>query len=422
MKLGNRIKRIRLLKGLKQADICHGIISPTHYSNIENCRYTPSIDTLKLLAGRLEVPERYFHNIYEDTTEMQNILSTLESKIEKESVEEVRQFLDLHQDQFRYIASIRQEFYFLLLKFLALVKMDEYDIAFSSYESEIATVDIDESQLYVATRQLYSYVTAVYHYYIGNHRKSVEYFKKILQLHEDPYMIARTSFNLALSHYHLCLFERSMKYANDAKDIYLNLHEWDKVGDCYNIISASYRELHEYTEAEAYLEKGFNICREEFHFLKSLLHHNHAVILFDNNKFEDALIQVNKAIEIKKTLDYSDIFVSLNLRLEIYLELDEIVKLRADLETVKSYIRNSKNEASYLLLNAMLEYKSGNLSDYEKFICASIDIFKQHTDLKQMKIATEHYANYLAMNKKYKKAFEMQALCTECYKKHLGEI
>ncbi|MGE7919818.1 helix-turn-helix domain-containing protein [Viridibacillus sp. NPDC093762] len=422
MKLGNRIKRIRLLKGLKQADICHGIISPTHYSNIENCRYTPSIDTLKLLAGRLEVPERYFHNIYEDTTEMQNILSTLETKIEKESVEEVRQFLDLHQDQFRYIASIRQEFYFLLLKFLALVKMDEYDIAFKLYENEIATVDIDESQLYVATRQLYSYVTAVYHFYIGNYKKSVEYFKKILQLHEDPYMIARTSFNLALSHYHLCLFERCLKYAKDAKDIYLSLHEWDKVGDCYNIISISYRELHEYNEAEAYIEKGFNICREDFSSLKSLLHHNYALVLLDKKQFEDALIQVNKSIKIKKTLDYSDIFVSLNLRLEIYLELDEILELRANLQTLKSHIRNNKNEASFLLLNAMLEYKSGNLSDYEEFICASIEIFKRHTDLKQMKIATEHYANYLAMNKKYKKAFEMQLLCTECLKKHLGEI
>ncbi|MFF3100104.1 tetratricopeptide repeat protein [Viridibacillus arvi] len=422
MKLGNRIKRIRLLKGLKQADICHGIISPTHYSNIENCRYTPSIDTLKLLAGRLEVPERYFHNIYEDTTEMQNILSTLESKIEKESVEEVRQFLDLHQDQFRYIASIRQEFYFLLLKFLALVKFGEDEQAFELYESGIATVDIDESQLYVATRQLYSYVTAVYHYYIGNYRKSVEYFKKILQLHEDPYMIARTSFNLALSHYHLCLFERSLKYANDAKNIYLTLHEWEKVGDCYNIISASYRELHEYSEAETYIEKGFNICQEEVLGLKSLLHHNYAVVLFDKKQLEDALTQVNKSIEIKKTLDYSDLFVSLNLRLEIYLELNRISLITNELDTVKSYIRNNKNEASFLLLRAMMEYKLGNLSKYEENICASIEIFKQYTDLKQMKFATEHYATYLAKNKKYKKAFEMQVLCTECYKKHLGEI
>ncbi|MGG0663913.1 tetratricopeptide repeat protein [Viridibacillus arvi] len=422
MKLGNRIKRIRLLKGLKQADICHGIISPTHYSNIENCRYTPSIDTLKLLAGRLEVPERYFHNIYEDTTEMQNILSTLESKIEKESVEEVRQFLDLHQDQFRYIASIRQEYYFLLLKFLALVKMEQDNLAIELYENEIAMVEIDESQLFVSTRHQYLYVTAVYHFYVGNFKESGEKFKRLLVMNEDQLLSARISYNIAMSHFQLCQFERALKYAIEAKDLYLKLHEWMRAGDSYNLIAGLLIEMHDLDEAQEYLQKGFNICQPEFENLKALLHHNYAMILLEQGLLEEALSQIEYAIEYKREISYADKYVSNRLRCEILLELDRLVEAKKEMSTLENSIRTISNKADYFLFSAMVEYKEGNFDKYEEFISKSIEIYKEHINLKQLKLASEHYANYLAMKKKYKKAFELQLLCTECLKKYVGEI
>lgn len=417
MKLGNRIKRIRLLKGLKQADICHGIISPTHYSNIENCRYTPSIDTLKLLAARLEVPERYFHNIYEDTTEMQNILSTLESKIDKESVEEVQQYLDLHQEQFRYIPSIRQEYYFLLLKFLALVKMEQDNLAIELYENEIAMVEIDESQLFVSTRLQYLYVTAVYHYYVGDFKESVKRFKRLLVMNEDQLLKARVSYNIAMSHLQLCQFEKALKYAIEAKDLYLKLHEWMKAGDSYNLIGSILTEINEFDEAQVFLQKGFNICRPEFHNLKSLLHHNLACILFEKKLFEEALIQIDSAIEYKKTISYADNYISIKLRLDILLELNQLSYVESQIPLLVSNIRTKKHKAGYYFLAARVDYKKGDFEKYEDDIQRCIELYKEHPDLKHLILASEHYATYLAMNKKYKKAFEMQLLCTECLKK-----
>ncbi|MGE7623838.1 helix-turn-helix domain-containing protein [Viridibacillus sp. NPDC096237] len=417
MKLGNRIKRIRLLKGLKQADICHGIISPTHYSNIENCRYTPSIDTLKLLAARLEVPERYFHNIYEDTTEMQNILSTLESKIDKESVEEVQQYLDLHQEQFRYIPSIRQEYYFLLLKFLALVKMEQDNLAIELYENEIAMIEIDESQLFVSTRHQYLYVTAVYHFYVGDFKESGERFKRLLVMNEDQLLNARISYNIAMAHFHLCQFERALKYAIEAKDLYLKLHEWMKAGDSYNLIAISLIEKNELDQATEYINRGFNICRPEFHNLKSLLHHNLALILYEKQQFEEALIQINAAIKYKKTISYADNYISIKLRLEILLELNQLSYVESQIPLLVSNIRTKKNKAGYYFFAARVYYKKGDFEKYEDDIQRSIELYKEHIDLKQLILASEDYATYLAMNKKYKKAFEMQLLCTECLKK-----
>ncbi|MBK3495105.1 helix-turn-helix transcriptional regulator [Viridibacillus sp. YIM B01967] len=422
MKLGNRIKRIRLLKGLKQADICHGIISPTHYSNIENCRYTPSIDTLKLLASRLDVPETYFQNVYEDTSEMQDLLSTLEFKIEKERVEEVQEYLDSHQNQLQYIPSIRQEYYFLLLKFLALVKIERDDQAIKLYENEIAMVEIDESQLFVSTRHQYLYVTAVYHYYVGDYKISGEAFKRILLMNEDPLFKAKISFNIATTHYYLCQFERASKYAIEAKDIYLMLHEWEKVGDCYNLIALLCREMNEFDEAEKYIQKGFTIIFNESHYLKAILHHNYALILLDKKHYEEAFEQIEYAIEFKKNVSHADMFVSLNLRLELLLKMESLSSIKNEMAIVKSNIRTKNNEGNYSLVASLIEFKLEHFKQYEELITTSIEIFKEHIDLKQMKIATEHYANYLAMNKKYKKAFEMQVLCTKCLKKYKGEI
>ena len=59
LNLGKRIKNIRESKGLTQGDILTGIVSNSHYSNIESGRYNAAKETIKLIAKRLDVPEDY---------------------------------------------------------------------------------------------------------------------------------------------------------------------------------------------------------------------------------------------------------------------------------------------------------------------------------------------------------------------------
>lgn len=66
MTLGEKIKSLRVDLGLTQADAAGKHITRNMLSAIENDRSLPSLDTLKYLSDRLDVPVSYFVSEYDD--------------------------------------------------------------------------------------------------------------------------------------------------------------------------------------------------------------------------------------------------------------------------------------------------------------------------------------------------------------------
>ena len=66
MSIGAKIKSVRKLKQLTQAELSDGIVTRNMLSAIENGNATPSLDTLIALAKRLSVPAGYFLNEEEE--------------------------------------------------------------------------------------------------------------------------------------------------------------------------------------------------------------------------------------------------------------------------------------------------------------------------------------------------------------------
>lgn len=60
MELGKKLRQARLELGLSQNQVCRQIVTRNMLSMIENGAATPSMDTLKLLAARLQKPVSYF--------------------------------------------------------------------------------------------------------------------------------------------------------------------------------------------------------------------------------------------------------------------------------------------------------------------------------------------------------------------------
>ena len=60
MELGEKLRQARLDKGLSQRALCGDIITRNMLSQIENGSAKPSMETLRLLAARLELPLGYF--------------------------------------------------------------------------------------------------------------------------------------------------------------------------------------------------------------------------------------------------------------------------------------------------------------------------------------------------------------------------
>ena len=70
MELGERIRQLRLSKGLSQRQLCADVITRNMLSQIENGSARPSMDTLSYLAARLEKPVSFF--LEEDTVTSPN--------------------------------------------------------------------------------------------------------------------------------------------------------------------------------------------------------------------------------------------------------------------------------------------------------------------------------------------------------------
>lgn len=70
MELGQRIRQLRLSKGMSQRQLCGDVITRNMLSQIENGSARPSMDTLSYLAARLEKPVSFF--LEEDTVTSPN--------------------------------------------------------------------------------------------------------------------------------------------------------------------------------------------------------------------------------------------------------------------------------------------------------------------------------------------------------------
>lgn len=413
MKLHNRIRRVRVEKGLSQAEVCKGIISASHYSNFENGRYQLGTDILTLLAERLSVPNSYFSNWNEDDQLVEELLSRYEKKVECENLEDLEQFYELQKEEFLYISSVRQEFIYHLIRFKHLFKSNRLEEAKELY----ARFVLNAKKLYMPlerdSSQKYYYISGLYYYTSGQWDECIQCFKKAMEVSEDCLLRAKILYNLSLAAYRLFDYENALLYAKEAKNIYLNLHDWEKTADCYNLVAVLFREKGSLAESEKYISKGLHIIGELDESKQTKLYHNLALVKLDQGDYQNALEWIEKSIHLKKELDTSDsLFISYRIRLAIFLNKKDILSLRKNLKLAKKHIKTAMDRAHYLFIEAQTFYLLEDYRHYETSIMKSIELFESVGNWKNLRTAAEHYANYLGVNRSYKKAYEYQTLCT----------
>lgn len=111
MTLGEKIKLARIKKKLTQADICKSDITRNMLSLIERGHATPSVDTLKLLAERLELPLPYLLTEEDDLLFFQKrermplIRAALEAKNYTVAISHIMK-LDGSDDELAYLLAL----------------------------------------------------------------------------------------------------------------------------------------------------------------------------------------------------------------------------------------------------------------------------------------------------------------------------
>lgn len=400
-------------RGVSQAEVCKGIISASHYSNFENGRYQLGTDILTLLAERLAVPYSYFSNWNEEDPSLEELLSSYEKKVEIGELEEFERFYEREQEQFAYIPSVRQEFVYHLIRFKHLFKSNRYDEARQLYARYI----LDTKHSYLALdegySQVYYYISGLYYYALNQWEECIRHFNAAMKMSDDDLFRAKILYNLSLAAYRLFKYERALHYAKEAKNIYLNLHDWEKTADCYNLVAVLLRETGSLEESEMYISKALHLIGGEYAAKQTKLYHNLALVKFDQEDYQRALELIEKSLRLKTELDTDEsLFISYRIRLAIYLNKKDILSLRQNLKLAQNYIATDGDRAHYLYIEAQTFYLLEDYPSYEKSIAKSIKLFESAKNWKYLKMAAEHYANHLGIHRSYKKAYEYQMVCT----------
>lgn len=97
MKLGEKLKQARLTAGMSQRQLCGEEITRNMLSQIENGLASPSMATLRYLAGRLEKPVSYFLEEDAVTSPNQQVMERARSVWEKRDPEGLKAVLELYR-------------------------------------------------------------------------------------------------------------------------------------------------------------------------------------------------------------------------------------------------------------------------------------------------------------------------------------
>ena len=191
----------------------------------------------------------------------------------------------------------------------------------------------------------------------GQWDECIQNFKRVLEISGNKVFRAKITYNLSLAAYRLFDYESALMYAKEAKNLYLNLHDWEKTGDCYNLIAVLLREKGSLAESEEYISKGLNIIGDLYETKQAKLYHNLALVKLDQGDYSKALEWIEKSIHLKTELDTSEgLFISYRIRLEIILSKKDIISLRKNLKLAKMHIKTAEDRAHYLFIEAQTFY------------------------------------------------------------------
>lgn len=417
MHIGIRIRKLREAVGLSQKEASTGIISASHYSNIESGRFEPSKDVLELLADRFNVPAPYLYKHHTHDSELQSVLMKYEHLL-RENMEDLPRFKAKHATKFTYIPSLSQEAIYNLLQYAELVKAGQITEAQKHYSTEIAHIPRNSIKtLGTPLNGISTYILGLYDYFNKQYLQSIEQFKDALEMIKDDYTRAKIYYNISLALYHLYDYAEALQYAYKAQHGYLELHDWTATGDCYNLIAALYLEQQKYAEAFPHIKKGLSVLGGQINETTARLYHNLAIVQWHEKNYYDALKTINQSIEMKQRLNSSNLFISYKMKLTILNSMEDFMAVG---EIIRLIRRMPLSERECMQLNyfeAKMFHAVHEFQRYEQSMLLCIRYFYSHEEWKELKDASRHMALYYANRKRYKLAHECQTLCIVAYER-----
>ena len=256
--LGQKIRELRIRKGLTQSDLSAGLVTPSMISQIESDKANPSHNLLAAIAEKLDTPIEYF-------------LTDTETQMEKVSVYKIAKALMATRDYMKAIPMLQE------LEENPSPHVSSIDVAYDLAECQLhlgnyseatqrfeAVLDSamarnDNSVSLLVLNQLgeLSYLEKNYPIAIHYWKKAHEMIKKGQPA--ELYLHAKIVQNLGSVYYKLGEYGEALTYYRESNALLEGSHHFKQIGNIYLDLSFTYRDMGEFEKAAEYSQYALSI-------------------------------------------------------------------------------------------------------------------------------------------------------------------
>jgi HTH-type transcriptional regulator, quorum sensing regulator NprR len=419
MSLGQKIRELRIAKGLTQSDLGSGLVTPSMISQIESDKANPSYKVLEAIAEKLETPLEHF-------------LADVQTQLEQTSAHKVAKAL-LSSDNFERAVNLLEALLDRPSPNLNLVEvrfdLGECYLKLGRYEDSVA---LFEEVIDLATQKgqpvamlqalnklgLIEKIRKKYHLAIYHWRKAYEQFEQLAQ--PEPFLQSQILTNLGDIHYLLGEFTEALEYYGSAYNFLATSSHFEQIGFTYIGLGLSYKKMREFEKAAEYSQYAIAI----FESLKNIklsidVKKNYGILKGEEGDFDEALQIFGQCLEEYHRHHYENDAAAVHGEIaRLYLRQEQYEACKDECTKALNVLPlNSREAASILRTLGLVEDSLGKTSDAIGLMEQAVSAYKEHDALAELA------ETYSVLGDLYQKLgdFEHANICLQHMKRALTE-
>ncbi|MFD2169777.1 helix-turn-helix domain-containing protein [Tumebacillus lipolyticus] len=406
LSLGQRIREIRMKKGVTQVDLAMGLCTPSMISQIESNRAKPSFKVLTGVAQRLEIPiERLLSDINLDLeyiSQYKIAIGLVRAKEYKAAIPLLQDLLNCSHHQIRNseihleLASCHLELGDIAEAILHLNEVHEWANLRQDHELQATTLH----RLGIAYHKKNEPTLALFHT-----KRALEELGKAPEV--SPTLRAKVLTHLASIYEAIGKVAEATTFYEEA--LALNQESIEECGTAFLRMAETFHKAKSFVKAEEYATRASVILDE----LNSIGHRQdckHRLILLkskqgDWKKSVSDLLQLAETFEAAAKKEKAGaVYTDIALICEEYGEFEEAWAYAEKARLTLPDLHPSMGNVHQVL--AKVHLNQSDAEKGEKHLRNAIMIFKQHGKLSELEEVTRYYCQHLMAKGEHNAAFD----------------
>nr|WP_255254986.1 helix-turn-helix transcriptional regulator [Bacillus pseudomycoides] len=396
LKIGEKIRQIRIHREMTQGELVNGICSIPYLSRVENGTAKPSHYFLEKVSAKLNMSLDYL--MEQNSTNFEKDITTITTKYKKANVltESEISFLELHTREMHPLPILLQIFGVLLHYYARTSSPKKGD---SIYQQAINLIPNRPNQLFAEDFSYYYIACGNYFYMKQDFIKTNEYYEQANQLltMEENLQRANLYYNMSLVKQRLIKNQSvSRKYSKKAYEIYSKLNNKVFISSTLITIAVQYHLDERYEESLQYLKEAEGYVKELHNpaMYFAMIYYNYGRVYQGLEKFDTAIQHLNRSLKINVAINQQESNIyALRSLIEIYLHLKEWEQINKVMPEAIKILEAYDMPSVYIEIHAYKAhlYKiQGDSYSYEKEMQRIIDFGMDNRQYIQVKkLATE---------------------------------